>query len=56
MRLQANVALVISGLVVLIGLYLALSRSGGDVAAFGWFLAAVGALFGVANLLLRTRM
>jgi hypothetical protein len=56
MQLQANVALVISGLVVLIGLYLALSRSGGDVAVFGWFLAVIGALFGVTNLLLRSRM
>jgi hypothetical protein len=56
MQLQANVALIISGVVMALGLFLALSRAGSDVAVFGWFLAVVGAVFGIANLLMRSRM
>jgi hypothetical protein len=56
MQLQANVALVISAVVVALGLFLALSRAGTDVAFFGWFLVVIGVLFGAANVLLRTRM
>jgi hypothetical protein len=56
MQLQANVALLISAIVVAIGLFLALSESGTDASTFGWFLVVVGAVFGAANVLLRTRM
>lgn len=56
MRLQANVALLISAVVAVLGLFLALSRAGTDVASFGWFLVVIGVLFGAANVLMRTRM
>ena len=56
MRLQANVALLISGVVVALGLFLALSKAGTDAATFGWFLAVIGAVFGIANMFVRTRM
>ena len=56
MQLQANVALLISAIVVAIGFYLALSRSGTDASTFGWFLVVIGAVFGAANMLLRSRL
>jgi hypothetical protein len=56
MRLQTNVALIISAVVVALGVFLVLSRAGSDIAVFGYFLAVIGVLFGMVNLLLRTRM
>ena len=54
--MRTGAAVVASVLVTLLGVGLALSNPGTDVAAFGWLLAAIGVLSTVANLLLRKRM
>ncbi len=56
MVIGTNAAIVISGIVVALGVYLAVSTAGSDTAVFGWFLAAVGALSALVNFLLRGRV
>jgi hypothetical protein len=56
MRFGMWVAVAASGLTTLAGLKLALSNAGTDIAAFGWLLFIIGALFVVVNLVLGARM
>ena len=53
--MRTGMAVVASVIVTVLGVGLALTNAGTDMAAFGWLLAALGALSAVVNLLLGTR-
>jgi hypothetical protein len=55
-RIQLAVAVLVSAIVTVVGVFLGVTSAGTDTATFGWVLAALGALFLVANLVLRTRL
>jgi len=55
-RTQVTVSIVASAIVMILGVYLGLTRSATDAALLGWILAVVGAVGLVVNLFLRTRM
>jgi hypothetical protein len=46
---------VLSAVVTALGIFVALASAGSDIALFGWFLAVLGVLFVLVNLLLRGR-
>ncbi len=54
--MRTGMAVVASVIVTVLGVGLALTNAGTDVAVFGWLLAAIGALSAVANVLLGMRM
>jgi hypothetical protein len=48
---------IVGGLVLMgLGVWMAVTRTGTDLATFGWLLVLVGAIGVVANLLVGTRM
>jgi hypothetical protein len=47
---------VTSLIIAVLGVVLGLTKAGTDAAAFGWFLALIGAVSLVGNLVLRARM
>jgi hypothetical protein len=55
-RLELGAAVVASLIIAVLGLVLGLTKAGTDAAAFGWFLALIGAVGVVGNLVLRARM
>ena len=55
-RLELGVAVVASLIISVIGIVLGVTKAGTDAAAFGWFLALIGAVGVVANLVVRARM
>jgi hypothetical protein len=55
-RVELGAAVVASLIITVLGVVMGLTRAGSDAAAFGWFLALIGAISLVANLVLRARM
>jgi hypothetical protein len=55
-RIEFAAAVLGSVIVSAIGLYLGLTKAGTDAAAFGWVVAAVGAVSLATNLVLWTRV
>jgi hypothetical protein len=55
-RLELGAAVLASLLLTVFGVVMGLTKVGTDAAAFGWFLALIGAISLVTNLVLRARM
>jgi hypothetical protein len=55
-RLEFAVAILISALLAVTGIYLGLTKSGSDASTLGWIFALVGAGGLAVNLYLRSRL
>ena len=55
-RMGPTAGAVGSAIILALGVYIAVSRTGTDLATFGWLLGVVGALTLGVNLVLRARM
>ena len=55
-RLELGAAVLASLIIAVLGVVMGVTKAGTDAAAFGWFLALIGAVSLVANLVLRARM
>jgi amino acid permease len=55
-RTELGAAVLASVILTVFGVVMGLTKAGTEAAAFGWFLALIGAVSLVANLVLRARM